>query len=47
MIPLLIEFDWKVTLTLMLLVANLANTKWGKKTENDQNPGTWVLIWEY
>ena len=33
-------------LTLMLLVANLANTKWSKKPEN-WNPGTWVLIWEY
>ena len=28
-------------LTLMLLVANLANTKWFKKPENDWNPGTW------
>ena len=33
--------------TLMLLVANLANTKWGKNMKNDWNPGTWVLIWEY
>ena len=33
-------------LTLMLLVANLANTKWCKKTEkNDWNPG--ILIWHY
>ena len=34
-------------LTLMLLVANLANTKGWKKPENDWNPGKWVLIWEY
>ena len=34
------------TLSLMLLVANLANTKWCTKPENDRNPGTWVLIWE-
>ena len=34
-------------LTLMLLVANLANTKWCKKLKNDRSPGTWVLIWEY
>ena len=34
-------------LTLMLLVANLANTKWGKKAENDWNPGKWVLIWHF
>ena len=32
----------------MLLVANLANTKWWKKQlKNDWNPGMWVLIWEY
>ena len=31
--------------TLMLLVANLANTKWCKKLKNDWNPGTWLLIW--
>ena len=30
-------------LTLMLL----ANTKWGKRPENDWNPGTWVIIWAY
>ena len=29
----------------MLLVANLANTKWTRK--NDWSPCTWVLIWEY
>ena len=30
----------------MLLVTNLANTKWSKKApKNDCNPGTWVLIW--
>ena len=35
-------------LTLMLLVANLANINWCKKNfENDWNPGTWVLLWEY
>ena len=35
-------------LTPMLLVANLAITKWcKKKLKNDWNPGTWVLIWEY
>ena len=34
-------------LTLMLLVANLANTKWCKKLINDWNPSTWVLIWQY
>ena len=33
--------------TLMLLVANLANTKWSKISENDWNPGRWVLIWEH
>ena len=26
----------------MLLVANLANTKWCKNLKNDWNPGTWV-----
>ena len=35
-----------VNLTLMLLVANLANTKWCKNMDNDQNPGKWVLIWK-
>ena len=30
-------------LSIMLLVANLANTKWCKKAEN---PSKWVLIWE-
>ena len=31
----------------MLLVSNLANTKWcKKKLKNDINPGKWVLIWE-
>ena len=35
-------------LTLMLLVANLANTKSCKKAKkNDWNPDKWVLIWEY
>ena len=34
-------------LNLMLLVANLTNTKWGKKSENDWKPGKWVIIWEY
>ena len=33
--------------TLMLLVANLANTKWCKKLRNDWNHDVWVLIWEY
>ena len=33
--------------TLMLLVANLANTKKAKNTKNYLNPGKWVLIWEY
>ena len=28
-------------LTLMLLVANLANTKWWKKLKYDWNPGSW------
>ena len=27
--------------------ANLTNTKWCKKPENDWNPGIWVLIWEF
>ena len=36
------------SLTLMLLVTNLANTKlWKINLKNDWNPGTWVLIWEY
>ena len=36
-----------IALTLMLLVANLANTKWvKKKLKNFRNPGIWVLIWE-
>ena len=30
-------------LTLMLLLAILANTKFCKKPENDRNPGAWVL----
>ena len=34
-------------LTLMLLMANFANTKNAKKLNNDWNPGNWVLIWEY
>ena len=34
-------------LTLMLVMANLANAKLCKKTENDCNPGKWILIWEY
>ena len=35
-------------LTLMLLVFNLTNAKWCKKTfKNYWNPGSWVLIWEY
>ena len=34
-------------LTRMLVVANLNNTKWCKKPENDWNPGIWVIIWEY
>ena len=34
-------------LTLMLLVANLADTKWCKFLKNDRNPGKWVLIWEF
>ena len=32
----------------MLLLANFGQYKLiQKKTENDWNPGTWVLIWEY
>ena len=31
----------------LLLVADLANTKWCKKRKNDWNPGTKVLIREY
>ena len=34
-------------ITLMLLVAHLANTKRCKKHEMWLNPGIWVLIWEY
>ena len=34
-------------LTLLLLVANLANIKCAKNLKNDWNPGTWVLIWEF
>ena len=35
-------------LTLMLLVANLANSKWCQQTsKNDWNHGTRVLIWEH
>ena len=35
-------------LTLMLLLANVSNTKWCKKTfKKDWNLGAWVLIWEY
>ena len=34
-------------LTLILLAADLANTKWSKKQKNDWNPGKWVLVWEY
>ena len=36
-----------IRLTLMLLVASLANTKWYKNMKNVWNPGKWVLIWEY
>ena len=37
-----------VLVALMLLVANFVHYKWcKKKLENDWNPGTWVLIWEY
>ena len=32
-----------VPLTLMLVVANLANTKWCKKPENDWNPKSSVI----
>ena len=36
------------SLTLMLLLANLANTKLcKKKLRNYWNPGIWVLIWKY
>ena len=34
-------------LTLIMLEADIANTKWHKKLKNDWNPGVWVLIWEY
>ena len=34
-------------ITLMLLVAYLANTKWCKNLKKYWNPGTLVLIWEY
>ena len=39
---------WSNRLTRMLLVANLANTKWYKKMKNawDPGPGIWGLIWE-
>ena len=37
----------KINLTLMLLVAYLAITKWCKNRKNDWNLGIWVLIWEY
>ena len=33
-------------LTLMLLVANFANTKWCKKLKNNWYLGTWVFIWK-
>ena len=33
-----------VLLTLMLMAVNLTKTKLCKKTENDRNPGIWVLI---
>ena len=36
-----------ILLNLMLLVANLTNTKWCKETKNDRIPGTGVFIWEY
>ena len=39
-----------INLTLMLRLANLANTKSlndAKNLKNDCNPGTWVLIWDY
>ena len=43
-----LEKQFSITrLTLMLLVANLANTEWCKNLRNDWNPGKWVLIWEY
>ena len=41
------DLKYKFHLTLMLLVANLANTKWCKNLENDWNPGIWVLIWKH
>ena len=34
-------------LTLVLLVANFAITKWCKNLKNDWNSDTWVLIWKY
>ena len=34
-------------LTLMLVVANFANSKWYKNLKYDPNHGKWVLIWEY
>ena len=42
------EFWSTFFLTLMLLMANLVNTKWCKKKlkKNDWNSSTWVLIWE-
>ena len=33
--------------TLMLVVTDLANTKWCKKTKNYSNRGKWVIIWKY
>ena len=39
--------DNRSSLTLLLLVANLANTKWNEILKNDWNPGKWVLIWEF
>ena len=39
--------SFMISLILMLLVTNLANTKWRKHQKNHWNPGIWVLIWEY
>ena len=40
--------EHELRLTLMLMVDNLGITKLGKKSkENLENPGIWVLIWEY
>ena len=41
------ESVYRFSLTLMLLVGNLAVTNWLIKQKCDWNPGTWVLIWEY